>query len=67
MIETRIGIARCDALIEAAFQHGADHRGWIEGLLKDYYDPMYDYQLSNKRERIAFEGDRHQVIEYLTG
>ena len=68
-IKRRLGGAlysQLDALIKAAFQHGADHRGWIEGLLKDYYDPMYDYQLSNKRERVAFEGDRHQVIEYLT-
>jgi len=68
-IKRRLGgllYSRIDALIETAFRHGADHRHWIEALLKDYYDPMYDYQLSNKRQRIAFEGDRHQVIEYLT-
>ena len=39
--------------------HGdaADHRIWIELLLTQYYDPMYEYQLSRKRERIAYEGD----------
>ncbi len=26
------------------------HRGWIERLLVDYYDPMYDYQISKCTE-----------------
>ena len=28
------------------------HHLWIEALLTDYYDPMYDYQLSQKQGRI---------------
>ncbi|WP_263263251.1 tRNA 2-selenouridine(34) synthase MnmH [Pseudomonas sp. RIT-PI-S] len=41
------------------------HRGWIEGLLKEYYDPMYAYQRDAKGERIEFSGERAAVIEYL--
>lgn len=42
------------------------HRGWIERLLVDYYDPMYDYQLSTRAELIVFRGDRTAVRDYLT-
>ncbi len=41
------------------------HRGWIEGLLKEYYDPMYAYQRQAKAERIEFAGDGVEVREYL--
>lgn len=33
------------------------HGEWIQVLLRDYYDPMYDYQLSQKAGRIAAQGD----------
>lgn len=41
------------------------HRAWIEILLTDYYDPMYDHQLSKKSERIIFRGSREEVRNYL--
>ncbi|MGJ8686814.1 MAG: tRNA 2-selenouridine(34) synthase MnmH [Spongiibacteraceae bacterium] len=41
------------------------HRGWIERLLVDYYDPMYDYQLSSRSDSIVFRGDRAAVRDYL--
>ncbi|WJO22823.1 tRNA 2-selenouridine(34) synthase MnmH [Pseudomonas soli] len=41
------------------------HRGWIEGLLKEYYDPMYAYQRAAKAQRIEFAGDGVEVREYL--
>ena len=41
------------------------HRGWIEGLLKEYYDPMYAYQRDAKADRIEFAGDAVEVREYL--
>lgn len=34
-------------------------------LLLDYYDPMYDYQMSKKEGRIAFNGSRETVLKYL--
>lgn len=41
------------------------HWDWILALLVDYYDPMYDYQLQNRKGRIEFRGDRKEVRDYL--
>jgi len=41
------------------------HRAWITGLLRDYYDPMYEYQLAGRLERIVFRGDRDSVLAFL--
>ncbi|BBP83157.1 MULTISPECIES: tRNA 2-selenouridine(34) synthase MnmH [unclassified Pseudomonas] len=41
------------------------HRGWIEGLLREYYDPMYAYQRENKGTRIEFAGDAPAILDYL--
>lgn len=43
------------------------HRDWIAPLLSEYYDPMYDYQLAGKRERIVFRGAREAVLDWLAG
>ena len=43
----------------------SEHRIWIRELLERYYDPMYDYQIERKRDRIIFEGDAQAVLEYL--
>ncbi len=41
------------------------HRAWIEMLLNEYYDPMYQYQRSRKADRIVFTGDRDAVLGWL--
>ncbi|GGB93515.1 tRNA 2-selenouridine synthase [Marinobacterium zhoushanense] len=41
------------------------HWDWILAMLVDYYDPMYDYQLEKREERVVFRGDRDAVREYL--
>ncbi|RBP25312.1 tRNA 2-selenouridine synthase [Marinobacter pelagius] len=57
------------ALMEAALstqeQHGDlhGHDAWIEALLTDYYDPMYDYQLGQKEGRILVRGGPEVIIE----
>ncbi|MEM9302637.1 MAG: tRNA 2-selenouridine(34) synthase MnmH [Pseudomonadota bacterium] len=43
------------------------HDAWIERLLRDYYDPMYDYQLERKRERVVFRGSGDEVIDFIEG
>lgn len=63
--------ARAAHLLEealAAHRRGdpALHRRWIELLLAEYYDPMYDYQLANKRERVIFAGRPEAVAEFLS-
>ncbi len=40
------------------------HRRWIEKLLKDYYDPMYDYQIAKKQQPIIFTGTRAEILEW---
>jgi len=45
----------------------AEHRRWIRELLEGYYDPMYDYQIERKSDRIVFRGDAEAIIEYLRG
>ncbi|WP_457676315.1 tRNA 2-selenouridine(34) synthase MnmH [Thiolapillus sp.] len=41
------------------------HADWISQLLSDYYDPMYDYQISRKSDRIIYSGNMEQVIHFL--
>ncbi len=41
------------------------HKVWIEKLLREYYDPMYDYQIEKGDIPIAFEGNHDEVLAYL--
>lgn len=41
------------------------HSAWIGKLLSDYYDPMYDYQLSKKEQDIKFKGSGADVCAFL--
>lgn len=42
-----------------------EHKTWIKALLEEYYDPMYDYQISRKSERIAFRGNEEEILDYI--
>jgi len=41
------------------------HKDWIRYLLNRYYDPMYDYQLSLKQERVVIRGTANQLRTWL--
>lgn len=41
------------------------HEEWVSQLLTDYYDPMYDYQIAKKQDRIVFSGSMKEVLNYL--
>ncbi len=41
------------------------HKDWIVYLLKKYYDPMYDYQIGKKKQRITFKGNTQAVEKYI--
>ncbi len=58
MMESALEVQRRTGETEA-------HRQWVEFILFDYYDPMYDYQMSKKADRVAFQGDKAAVREYL--
>lgn len=62
----RLAAIMNQALVEQASTGAVDlHRGWIEALLKHYYDPMYAYQRESKAARIEFAGEQEAVVEYL--
>jgi len=73
-IERRLGgkrHAKVQAMLESAFERqirsgGAEaHKEWVEYLLVEYYDPMYDYQIEKRSDRVVFTGDFDAVSEYL--
>ena len=72
-IRRRLGEERyqfADGCMQAAIAaHRSDddaegHRDWIELLLRDYYDPMYDYQLAKSTERVVFRGGPDALREW---
>jgi tRNA 2-selenouridine synthase len=73
-IQRRLGgeryVEACKLLSFALAQHKAtgsvaEHEAWLVYLLDTYYDPMYDYQLSKKSERIVFRGAYDEVQAWL--
>jgi len=55
-----------DATKQLADGSGYEGFGAVFGeLLLDYYDPMYDYQMSSKLERIVYNGSRTEVLQHL--
>ncbi|MBN0989599.1 tRNA 2-selenouridine(34) synthase MnmH [Amphritea pacifica] len=41
------------------------HLNWLFPLLNWYYDPMYEYQLSLKADRIVYRGNWQECHDYL--
>jgi tRNA 2-selenouridine synthase len=42
------------------------HREWIAYLLERYYDPMYEYQLTQREGARLFQGSREEVLAWTT-
>jgi tRNA 2-selenouridine synthase len=72
-IQKRLGGERhrqVSELMAAAFPRQRDrgdldlHREWVAILLAQYYDPMYDYQLSRRDGAVLFRGNREAVVEW---
>jgi tRNA 2-selenouridine synthase len=42
------------------------HQDWIHFLLKNYYDPMYRYQIAKKQSRVVFRGNSVEIGRYLS-
>lgn len=73
-IRRRLGLQRFaqltalldDALAEQLRTASTDaHFAWLVPLLKEYYDPMYRYQLGKKAEKIIFRGTWQDVASWL--
>jgi len=65
------GYRALTTLLDEAWQHQLStndptrHKLWIERLLRDYYDPMYSYQIEQKKDRIIFSGTQKEILDYL--
>jgi tRNA 2-selenouridine synthase len=73
-IQNRFGDANYKKALEllerALIQHKSNddtsyYSEFIELLLCEYYDPMYDYQLSKKQERVAFKGYADDIVGWV--
>lgn len=69
-IQKRLGRERyrsVTAKLEKAISRRSEslHLDWIASLFSWYYDPMYEYQLNRKLDRVIFKGDALAVREYL--
>ncbi len=62
---------RVIALVAAAHEEQQEsgdpfmHKEWVELLLCEYYDPMYDYQIKKGQRAIQFRGNSTEVLQYL--
>ncbi len=51
------------ALVEQQRTGSTDaHFSWLVPLLKDYYDPMYGYQLEKRRRRLCIAGRTKKLL-----
>jgi len=73
-IQKRLGKQECRKVIDVfkqAYHHQLNtgtltqHNNWIEMLLRDYYDPMYQYQIEKTTHNIIFEGNTAEVLNFL--
>ena len=74
-LKRRLGGARLQELllsVEEAYKTQqttgdvSGHAKWIEIFLKDYYDPMYQYQIDNNTKDIIYRGNTTEVFDFLS-
>lgn len=74
-IKRRLGgekFAELHTTMEQALTHNdpaeseALHRLWIKRLLCEYYDPMYDYQMNKKLDRVIYRGNREEFLAWAS-
>ncbi len=60
---------RLHQALDLQYRHNdlSGHDHWIEALLTNYYDPMYDYQLSQKASRVVARGDHKTLATFARG
>ena len=49
---------------QSKHQDLCQHKAWIVYLLIHYYDPMYDYQLSLKQDRVLVRGTSSELVSW---
>ena len=58
VLENAFRIQRVSGKLEA-------HKEWVQALLQEYYDPMYDYQIEKTPIPIIFRGNEASILEFL--
>ena len=71
-IRKRLGIKNYDEIskiIQNALNEKSifSHEDWIKKLLTNYYDPMYNYQLSSKTDLCIFKSNKSETIKFMKG
>lgn len=73
-IQKRLGNDRYQvihSLFEEAIEHQLStnimdhHVNWIEYLLKEYYDPLYQRQMDRQKDKVIFRGTEDDVLNFL--
>lgn len=73
-IKRRLGGALCQELISMVDDGVSEqnnngnldkHKLWVAKLLKDYYDPMYRYQMDNNNSKMIFKGNENEVLRFI--
>jgi tRNA 2-selenouridine synthase len=70
-LEKKLGIKKIRALSEElriAFEsrdHESSHAGWIQTLLHEYYDPLYQKDLRLNQDKVIFKGNEKEVWEFI--
>ncbi len=67
-IRKRLGDERyreLKAVMEKGFSDEENHKHWIKILLKDYYDPMYDYYTDQYKDRVVMRGSAGDIAEKI--
>ncbi len=52
---------------EAQLQFSGPGVLWVAALLDQYYDAMYDYQLSQRAGQVLFRGGRDEIVQWVGG
>ncbi len=73
-VKKRLGLERLKIFLqqfEDAYEHQVNtgeahkHKVWIASFLKDYYDPMYSYQIDTSERKLLYRGNRKEVTQFL--
>lgn len=73
-IQKRLGLERykhteglMNQALQTQLQSGSayDHEAWITRLLNEYYDPMYEYQISKNQDKVVFSGNYETVLDWV--
>lgn len=69
-IQKRLGGLRAQQIVDMIFQafvhkDAQMHLAWIQKILQEYYDPLYQYAMDRKYLGVSFSGSWQECLEFL--